>query len=114
VLSFKRAADCDRIAVSIFSGYKQSLCAYLPSALVEEFMAAPTLIKERMEVLGSDGVHVGIVEHIEGNDEVKLSPDDPDAGGEPHFIPLGWVIHVEMKVHLKHPGAEARAKWKTH
>ncbi len=77
-------------------------------------MVAPTMIKERMEVLGSDGAHVGIVEHIEGTDEVKLAPDDPDAGGEPHFIPLGWVLHVEMKVHLKQPGAEAKAQWKKH
>ncbi|MGH9651506.1 MAG: DUF2171 domain-containing protein, partial [Terriglobales bacterium] len=37
--------------------------------------------------------------------EVKLTKDDRDAGGEPHFIPLGWVIHVEMKVHLKQSGA---------
>jgi hypothetical protein len=77
-------------------------------------MVAPTLIKERMEVLGSDGAHVGIVENIEGTGEVKLAKDDPDAGGEPHFIPLGWVIHVEMKVHLKQSGAEAKAQWKTH
>jgi Uncharacterized protein conserved in bacteria (DUF2171) len=47
-------------------------------------------------------------------DEVKLAPDDPDAGGEPHFIPLGWVVHVEMKIHLKQPGAEAKAQWKKH
>ncbi len=77
-------------------------------------MPAPSMIKPQMEVLGCDGAHVGTVDHIVGADEVMLAKDDPEAGGEPHFIPLGWVIHVEMKVHLKQPGAEAKARWKTH
>jgi hypothetical protein len=50
-------------------------------------MVAPVMIKEHMEVLGSDGVHVGTVDHLEGRDQVKLTKDDPDAGGERHFIP---------------------------
>ena len=67
-----------------------------------------------MEVLGSDGAHVGIGgAHRKAGTQVRLAKDDPDAGGEPHFIPLAWVIHVEMKVHLKQPGAEAKAQWKT-
>ena len=77
-------------------------------------MVAPMMIKEKMEVLGKDGVHVGTVDHIEGADEVKLTKDDPDAGGEHHFIPLAWVEHVEIKVHLRQSGAEAKARWKTH
>ena len=75
-------------------------------------MVAPTMIKEHMEVVGSDGVHVGTVDHLEGRDKVKLEKSDPDAGGEHHFIPLAWVDHVEMKVHLKQSGAEAKARWK--
>ena len=67
-------------------------------------MVAPISIKEHMEVVGSDGVHVGTVDHLEGRDTVKLTKDDPDAGGEHHLIPLAWVDHVEMKVHLKHVG----------
>jgi hypothetical protein len=77
-------------------------------------MVAPMMIKEHMEVLGSDGVHVGIVDNLEGRDQVKLIKDDPDAGGEHHFIPLAWVDHVDQKVHLKQAGAEAKARWKTH
>jgi hypothetical protein len=80
----------------------------------EELMVASTMIKQHMEVLGSDGAHVGIVEQMEGANEVKLAKDDPDAGGKPHFIPLGWVRHVEMKVHLNQPGAQAKARWKAH
>jgi hypothetical protein len=81
---------------------------------MEECMVAPVMIKEHMEVIGSDGVHVGTVDHLEGRDVVKLTKDDPDAGDEHHFIPLAWVDHVDEKIHLKQSGAEARARWKTH
>jgi hypothetical protein len=77
-------------------------------------MVAPTTIKEHMEVLGSDGVHVGTVDGLEGRDQLKLTKDDPDAGGEYHFIPLAWVDHVDESVHLKPAGAEAKARWKSH
>src|SRR5437870_11537938 len=70
-------------------------------------MVAPTMIKEHMEVLGSDGVHVSTVDHLEGRDQVKLTKDDPDAGGEHHFIPLAWVDHVDENVHLKQSGSES-------
>lgn len=66
-------------------------------------MVAPVMIKEHMEVIGSDGVHVGTVDHMEGADQVKLTKSDEDAGDEHHFIPL-----------LKQSGAEAKARWKTH
>ena len=55
-------------------------------------MVAPVTIKEHMEVLGSDGVHVGTVDHLEGRDQVKLTKHDPDAGGEHHFIRLRGSI----------------------
>lgn len=77
-------------------------------------MVAPTMIKEHMEIVGADGVHVGTVDHMEGTDQMKLTKDDPDAQGEHHFIPLAWVDHVDKKVHLKQSGAEARARWKAH
>jgi hypothetical protein len=77
-------------------------------------MVQPAMIREHMEVVGSDGVHVGTVDHMEGADQVKLTKDDPAAGGEHHYIPLAWVAHVETKVHLKQSGAEAKARWKTH
>jgi len=76
-------------------------------------MLAPTMIKEHMEVLGADGMHVGTVDQLEGRDQVKLTKDD-DAGVEHHFIPLAWVDHVDSTVHLKQSGAEAKARWKTH
>jgi hypothetical protein len=81
---------------------------------MEDDMVAPTTIKEHMEVVGSDGVHVGTVDHMEGADQVQLTKDDADAGGEQHFIPLAWVDHVDQRVHLKQSGAEAKARWKVH
>jgi hypothetical protein len=75
-------------------------------------MVQPVMIKEHMEVIGIDGVHVGVVDHMEGSDQVKLTKTDPDAAGEHHFIPLAWVDRVDSKVHLKQSGAEARARWK--
>jgi hypothetical protein len=81
---------------------------------MEDQMVAPVMIKEHMEVLGSDGVHVGTVDGLEGRDTVKLTKEDPEAGGEHHFIPLAWVDHVDQHVHLKQVGAEAMARWKTH
>ena len=74
-------------------------------------MVASILIKENMEVLGSDGFHVGFVDHLTGHDAVRLSADDSDAGGETHEIPLSWVKHVEMKIHLNQPADQAKARW---
>ena len=77
-------------------------------------MVAPMTIKDHMEILGSDGVHVRTVDHMESADQVKLTKDDPDAGGEHHVIPLAWVDHVDAKVHLSQSAAEAKARWKMH
>jgi hypothetical protein len=81
---------------------------------MEDRMVQAVMIKEHMEVVGVDGVHVGTVDHMEGPDQVQLTKTDEDAGGEHHFIPLAWVDHVDSKVHLKQSGAEAKARWKTH
>lgn len=71
-------------------------------------------IAPQMEVVGSDGIHVGTVDHMEGADQLKLTKTDAVAGGEHHYIPLAWVDHVDTKVHLKQAGAEAKARWKSH
>lgn len=47
----------------------------------------PTGIKERVEVAGTDGKHVGIVDHLDG-DRLKLTHHDSQAGGKHHFLPL--------------------------
>jgi len=58
-------------------------------------MVNATQIKERMEVVDSSGAPVGTVDHMEGQDQIKLAKSDPGAGGRHRFIPLSWVDRVE-------------------
>lgn len=68
-------------------------------------------IKDQMEVLGSDGTHVGTVDHLEDNNIIKLSKNDVAAQGEHHFIPIDWVDHVDQNVHLNVRADEAFENW---
>src|SRR3972149_128650 len=70
-------------------------------------------IHEHMEVLGSDGKHIGTVDHLEGENRIKLAKKDLSAGGKHHFIPVNWVDHVDEKVHLAKTTLEAIAQWET-
>ena len=59
-------------------------------------------IKENMEVIGADGVHVGIVDHIEAG-RIKLKKTDAygQHAGHHHYIEMGFVAGVEVdKVRL--------------
>ena len=47
-------------------------------------MADASQIREHMEVLGSDGGHVGVVDHVQGR-RIKLTKQDPASGGVHHF-----------------------------
>jgi hypothetical protein len=71
----------------------------------------PTDIREHMEVLGSCGNHLGTVDHVEGND-IKLTQNDPESGGEHHFIPMDWVESVDDKVHLNKDCGVAKREWR--
>ena len=54
-------------------------------------------IREHMEVIGADGVHLGTVDRIEG-DRIKLTRADSGQGsheGHHHSIPAGLVAEVE-------------------
>ena len=70
-------------------------------------------IKEHMEVLGSDGQHVGTVDHLEGSDKIKLAKTDPKSGGTHHFIPTAWVDKVDDKVRLKKTAKDAMTQWQS-
>jgi hypothetical protein len=70
-------------------------------------------IQEHMEVVGSDGKHVGTVDHKEGGDRVMLTKDDPKAGGHHHLISINWVDYVDRKVHLNKPSQKAIVEWQT-
>ena len=54
-------------------------------------MINPSDILEHMEVVGSDGEHVGTVDHL----AVKLTKTDPSAYGEHHVISLDMIDSVE-------------------
>ena len=60
-------------------------------------------IREHMEVIGADGVHVGTVDHVEG-DRIKLTKKDSGAQvsegtgsheGHHHYISTGLIAEVE-------------------
>ncbi|HEV8407789.1 MAG TPA: DUF2171 domain-containing protein [Sphingomicrobium sp.] len=53
-------------------------------------------IREHMEVIGADGVHLGTVDRVEGN-RIKLIRADSGVGheGEHHYIPQGLIAEVE-------------------
>ncbi len=54
-------------------------------------------IREHMEVIGADGVHVGTVDHADG-DRIKLTKKDSGEGshqGHHHYISRGLVAEVE-------------------
>ncbi|VXC86401.1 DUF2171 domain-containing protein [Sphingomonas sp. 8AM] len=62
-------------------------------------MVDASQIKEHAEVIGADGVHVGIVDHVDG-DRIKLTKNDSPStedgqGAKHHYLPLGLVADVE-------------------
>ena len=68
-------------------------------------------IKERMNVIASCGKKVGVVDNIEGQTLKLTKNDSPD--GQHHFIPTGWVDHVDTHVHLKKNSKETEQGWKS-
>jgi len=53
-------------------------------------------VREHMEVIGADGVHIGTVDRVEEN-RIKLIRADSGVGHEEHhhFIPRGLIAEVE-------------------
>ena len=56
-------------------------------------MADLSQIKEHADVIGADGVHVGTVDHVEG-DRIKLTKKD-SGDQRHHYISIGLVADVE-------------------
>jgi hypothetical protein len=68
-------------------------------------------IRPQMEVVGSDGRHVGVVDGIDGQ-RIKLTRTDPAAQDLHHYIPLDQVASVEGdKARLTRPAAEVFNTW---
>jgi hypothetical protein len=76
-------------------------------------MIQSSQIVEHMEVVGSDGGHVGRVDHLVG-DEIELTKLDLGSGLKHHMIPMSWVDHVEDDtVCLNMTKDAAKSAWRT-
>jgi hypothetical protein len=70
-------------------------------------------VHEHMEVVGSDGEHVGTVDRLSG-DRIILTKTDQGAGGAHHSVPSSWVRSVdEQRVTLEKTADEAHTAWRT-
>ncbi|TPG54767.1 DUF2171 domain-containing protein [Sphingomonas glacialis] len=68
-------------------------------------------VTEHMEVVGSDGAHVGTVDKVRG-DRIILTKTDADAGGRHHSIPSRWLQSVADKVTISKTAEDAKAHWR--
>ena len=76
-------------------------------------MVQASLIREHMEVVGSDGGHVGRVDHVVGN-EIELTKLDLGSGLKHHMIPLSWVDMIDQdEVRLNRTKDAAKREWRT-
>lgn len=68
-------------------------------------------VSENMEVVGSDGKHIGTVDKIRG-DRIILAKNDENAGGHHHSIPCSWIDRVEDKVTINKSADDAIKAWR--
>ena len=68
------------------------------------------LVKD-IEVVGSDGVHVGVVDRVDGA-MMKLKRIDAAAGGQHRLLPTDLVKSVDGKAMLSVVAEEAMRRWK--
>lgn len=67
-------------------------------------------IREHMEVVGSDGQHVGTVDSVE-NGNIKLTKGDSEENLH-HLIPIDWVDSVEQdEIRLDRISGDVEAEW---
>lgn len=65
-------------------------------------------VKEHMEIIGADGVHIGTVDHVDGNRIKMTKADSGSHSGHHHYISGGLVATVEgNKVRLSAAGDAA-------
>ena len=66
-------------------------------------------IEPDMPVICSEGDEFAEVDHMEGDDMIKLKRDDD---GVHHYIPLDWVSTVaDGKVQVDRSGSDVKAQW---
>lgn len=59
-------------------------------------MSSFTDIRKHMEVIGADGVHIGTVDHLDG-ERIKLTRADSGVAHDDHhhYIPKGLFAEIE-------------------
>jgi len=68
-------------------------------------------IREGLEVVGSDGAHVGRVDALVGQ-LLKLNKNDPASGGTHHFLDIGLIADIEDDtVKLLVTADDAKQRW---
>jgi hypothetical protein len=71
-------------------------------------MADLSQVRQHMEVIGADGVHVGTVDSVEGNRIKLIKADSGSHSGHHHYISAGLIAGIEGdKVRLSANGANA-------
>lgn len=66
-------------------------------------------IKPHMSVVCSQDGEFAKVDHMEGDQTIKLMKDDL---GQHHFIPLSWVTSADNnQVKIDRPGEQAMQEW---
>jgi len=68
-------------------------------------------VQEHQEVIGSDGQHIGTVDHVRG-DQILLTKSDQDAGGHHHLIPCSWIQAVDDRITVSKTGDQAKQHWR--
>ena len=58
-------------------------------------MADLSRIREHMEIIGADGVHVGTVDSVEGNRIKLIKADSGSHSGHHHYVSTGLVADIE-------------------
>ena len=75
-------------------------------------MISDTQIREHMEVVGSDGDHVGRVDRLLG-EEIELAKIDLGSGMKHHLIPRSWVEMADGdKLRLSMTAEVAKTQWR--
>ncbi len=66
-------------------------------------------IKKHADVIASCGTKVGTVDHLDGENQLKLTRDE---SGQHHLIPTGWIGEVkEDQVILNTNSEEVKDQW---
>lgn len=68
-------------------------------------------VAEHMEVIGSDGEHVGTVDGVRG-DRIVLTKSDRDSGGHHHSIPCSWIQSVDERVTIAMTADQVQSAWR--